>query len=68
MTAAVAARFDVLCRLVGARQGHGVTLAQMGAAHALARELEAAEPDAARVAEFAARLGLDVAVVVEVSP
>lgn len=52
VTPEVAARFHGICRLVAA-QGHGIRLAQLGTAHALARELEAEEPDPARVAELA---------------
>jgi hypothetical protein len=58
--AAVMARFDELCRLRGA-QGHGLSLRDLAAAHALARELAGDEPDEGKVADHASALGLDVA-------
>jgi len=57
---AVLARYDALCRLVGA-QGQGITLPQLGDAHALARILESRDPDPDRVDALAHRLGLDPA-------
>jgi hypothetical protein len=54
----VTARFDAICKLVS-RDGRGITLAQLGAAHALARALEADEPDEGKVADHAHSLELD---------
>lgn len=55
-------RFDALCALVTA-QGSGITYRQLADAHALARQLEAAEPDRGRVADLAAGLGIDPSMV-----
>jgi hypothetical protein len=54
----VTARFDAICAQVGA-QARGITLAQLAAAHALARELEEPEPDPGKIADHAFALGLD---------
>jgi hypothetical protein len=54
----ITARFDAICAQVGER-GQGVTLRQLGACHALARELEAPEPDEGKVADHAHALGID---------
>jgi hypothetical protein len=53
----VMATFDAICRLRGA-QGHGLSLRDLAAAHALARELEADEPDEGRVGDHCHALGL----------
>lgn len=58
-TPAVAARFDAVCRAVAADR-RGITLLQLGQAHALARELESEDPDQERVGDLCARLGIDV--------
>jgi hypothetical protein len=50
--AAVMARFDELCRLRGA-QGHGLSLRDLAAAHALGRELEADTPDEGQIGDQA---------------
>lgn len=55
---AVERRFDVICKAVAAR-GRGVTMLELGAAHALARELGADAPDGHRVHQLADQLGLD---------
>lgn len=51
------ARFDRLVSLVSSR-GTGITLKEIGAAGALARELEAEQPSPKRVEALAGRLGL----------
>jgi hypothetical protein len=56
----VMARFDAICKLRGA-QGHGISLRDLGACHALARELSADAPDSGRVGDHAHALGLDPA-------
>lgn len=48
--------FDRICRRVAA--GQGITLGQLGGAHALAREL-VGQPDPAKVMELAEGLDLD---------
>jgi hypothetical protein len=58
MSPEVSDRFDALCRAVCSR-GKGMTLAQLGDCHALARELGEDEPDQERVALFVRRLDLD---------
>lgn len=58
MTPAAYERFDALCRAVAAR-GRGLSLSQLGDAAALARELEAEEPDPDRVDLLRRRLELD---------
>lgn len=55
---AVLARFDRVCSLLTARN-RGITMRELGAAHALARELQAEAPDPDRVVDFAAALDLD---------
>jgi hypothetical protein len=50
--------FDRACKLVSAR-GRGLSLSELGTAHALARELSAPEPDAARAETLRLGLGLD---------
>lgn len=57
-TPEIVAHFDRLCAAVQER-GDGLSLDQLGDAHALARELEAEEPSAERVELFRERLGLD---------
>ena len=54
----VSERFDRLCKAVCSR-GRGMTLPQLGAAHALARELGEDEPDRERVDFLSRRLDLD---------
>lgn len=64
---AVAARFDRICAAIAADR-RGLTLTDLGHAHRLARELEkSADPKggnpghhAERVADLAAKLGLEV--------
>lgn len=50
-------RYGRICHLVAAR-GTRLTIQDLGAAAALARELELEAPDPERVAELTARLGL----------
>jgi hypothetical protein len=52
--------FDAICRKV-AEHKRGLSMLDLGAAHAAARELYAPEPDRARLEELAAALGLCVA-------
>jgi hypothetical protein len=59
MTPEAHARFDALCRLVGRQGRGGLSVTAIGDCATLARELEEAEPDPARVAMLATRLGLD---------
>lgn len=58
-TPAALARFDAICQTVQDR-GRGMSLGEIGDAHALARELEASEPDPERIAFLAERLDLDL--------
>jgi hypothetical protein len=58
--AAVMARFDDVCTLVSP-DGRGISLTQLGAAHALARELESDEPDQGKIGDHCHALGLDPA-------
>lgn len=51
-------RFDRVCDLLGA-QRKGITLEQLGLAHALARELEADDSDRNKVEELCAALGIE---------
>ena len=51
-------RFDRLCKVVGAK-GKGITLHQLGAARALALELEAGDPDPEKVELYRKRLGIE---------
>lgn len=61
------ARFDRLCRLVAERTtGRGITLAQLGDAHALARALDAEAVDRERVEALAVRLELSAGELAEV--
>jgi hypothetical protein len=53
-------RFDEVCKLVMAR-GRGITLSQLGAAHALARELASDEPDAGKIGDHCFALAIDPA-------
>lgn len=57
-TPEVLARFDAICQVVQGR-GRGMSLGEVGDAHALAREMEAEEPDPERVELFRGRLGLE---------
>ena len=50
-------RFDEICRRIAA-QGAGLTLAQLGDAHALAREEADPNPDAGTIRFLRGRLGL----------
>jgi hypothetical protein len=52
--------FDRACRLRGA-QGHGLTLRDLAAAHALARELTSDEPDAGKIGDHCFALAIDPA-------
>ncbi len=54
---AVLHRYDQLLRLL-AQRGRGRTMADLGAAWALAQALETSESDSAAVASLSARLGL----------
>jgi len=56
---AVLATFDRVCALV-AEKRTGITMRQLGAAHALARELCATKSDPGKLADHAHALGLDV--------
>ena len=56
---AIMARFDRLCALASANR-RGLTLRQLGAAHALARVLEDPEYDLEHVADLAALLEVEV--------
>ena len=51
-------RFDRLCKAV-ARKGSGITLHQLGAARALALEMEAECPDPEKVELYRKRLGIE---------
>lgn len=55
----VHARFGEICKLLAAER-RGLTMVQLRDAHSLARELEADDPDADRVEDLAANLGVDV--------
>lgn len=55
---AVLARFDAVCNLVAAAN-NGITMVQLGKAHALARELECDAADTERLKKLAIELGLD---------
>ena len=59
MTPAAYGTFDRICKAVTGR-GKGITLQEIGDAHALARELEKEEPDPERVALFTGRLNVDL--------
>lgn len=60
MDAAETERFTAICRVASLRtSGGGLTLAQLGDAGALAREMESPEPDSERVEQLAARLAVD---------
>lgn len=52
-------RFSAICTLLAAAK-KGLTLTQLRDAHALARALEAEDPDAERIAELASALELDI--------
>jgi hypothetical protein len=52
--------FDRACRLRGA-QGRGLSLRDLAAAHALARELASDAPDSGKIGDHAHALGLDPA-------
>jgi hypothetical protein len=56
----VTARFDAICKLRGA-QGHGISLRDLGACHALARELAADAPDSGKIGDHCFALDLDPA-------
>lgn len=56
-TAETWATFDRLCAEL-AKERRGLTLAQLGGAHALARALCEPEPDEKRIAELRRSLGL----------
>ncbi len=55
---AVTERFDEICKLVGAR-GKGLSLSDLGDAHALARAERDPNPDAGTIRFLRGRLGLD---------
>ena len=57
MDAPTMERFNAFCTVVAAR-GEGLTLAQIGGAGALARELAKADPDIGKVESLQDRLGL----------
>lgn len=55
---AVMARYDQICRTI-AKRGTGLTLSQLGDAHALARAEQEPTPDAGSIRFLRGRLRLD---------